>query len=294
MSPLLVDADHVLQRAGHEEVLLLEAKPLAPQHLVVRVEDLGDVLRVHLLVHRAPVVALVEGLEVEGLGGLCLPQAQEVRGAVPVAEDRRVVGDPAHDALRHPAHPVAAPLVLEALRLPAQGHVVGDLRTGRSPRGCRGRATCRSSRPASRRGSAGRRSRTRSGSRSRAWGSRAWRASPCSRRPAGRAPRCRDRAPPPGPGWRRGRGRARTWPAGPPPGARGSAGCSRGEAPAGTPPRGNRRYGSLSCSRSRSSPPSGASPGGAPPAPAPGSGRWASRPPGSDPARRRGLRSTPS
>jgi hypothetical protein len=64
-SPLPVDPDHVLQRARHEEVLLLEAQPLAPHELVVRVEDLGDVLGVHLLVHGAPVVPLVEGLEVE-------------------------------------------------------------------------------------------------------------------------------------------------------------------------------------------------------------------------------------
>ena len=125
---LLVDADHVLERAGHEEVLLLEPQPLAPHHLVVGVEDLGDVLRVHLLVHRAPVVPLVEGVEVEGLGGLRLPEAQEVRRAVAVAEDRHVVGDAAHDALRHPAHAVAAALVLEALRAAAQAHVVGDLR----------------------------------------------------------------------------------------------------------------------------------------------------------------------
>ena len=46
--------------------------------LVVRVEHLGDVLRHDLLLDRPVVVADVEGLEVEGLDGLGLPQAQQV------------------------------------------------------------------------------------------------------------------------------------------------------------------------------------------------------------------------
>jgi hypothetical protein len=36
-----VDADHVLQRARHEEVLLLEAQALAGGGFVVRIVDLG-------------------------------------------------------------------------------------------------------------------------------------------------------------------------------------------------------------------------------------------------------------
>ena len=51
------DAQHVLQRAGDEEVLLLEPQLLALDLLVVRIEHLGDVLRGHLLVHRAVIVA---------------------------------------------------------------------------------------------------------------------------------------------------------------------------------------------------------------------------------------------
>ena len=125
--PLPVDADHVLERAGDEEVLLLQAQPLARQELVVRVEDLGDVLRVDLEVDRAPVVPLVEGVEVEGLRGLRLEQAEEVRGAVAIAEDGDVVGHAPHHTLRDPAHPVAALRVLEALGMAAQRDVEGDL-----------------------------------------------------------------------------------------------------------------------------------------------------------------------
>jgi hypothetical protein len=42
--------DHVLQRAGDEEVLLLEAQLLAGLGLVVGVEHLGDGLGLHLFV----------------------------------------------------------------------------------------------------------------------------------------------------------------------------------------------------------------------------------------------------
>ena len=38
------DAQHVLQRARHEEVLLLEPQLLALDLLVVRIQDLGQVL----------------------------------------------------------------------------------------------------------------------------------------------------------------------------------------------------------------------------------------------------------
>lgn len=54
-------AQHVPQRARHEEVLLLEAQFLALLRFVIGVKHLGQVLRGHLLAHRAQVVAAVEG-----------------------------------------------------------------------------------------------------------------------------------------------------------------------------------------------------------------------------------------
>ena len=53
----------VLQRAGHEEVLLQQPQPLAGLGFVVGVEHLGDRLRDHLLVDGLVVVAGVEGLQ---------------------------------------------------------------------------------------------------------------------------------------------------------------------------------------------------------------------------------------
>ena len=121
------DADHVPQRAGHQEVLLPKPQHLAQPRLVVRVEDLGDGLGEDLLVHGAVVVAGVEGIEVERLDGLRLPQPQQVRGVDAVAEDRGVIGDALHHSLRHPAHPVAAVLVGVRLGAPAELHFEGDL-----------------------------------------------------------------------------------------------------------------------------------------------------------------------
>jgi hypothetical protein len=43
----LADTQHVLQRAAHEEVLLFEAQLLAPDLLVVGIENLGEILAGH-------------------------------------------------------------------------------------------------------------------------------------------------------------------------------------------------------------------------------------------------------
>jgi len=70
---LHVNAHHVLERARHEEVLLLEPQDLAGLGLVVRVEHLGEVLADDLFLHGTQVVAHVERLKVEGLAGRGFP-----------------------------------------------------------------------------------------------------------------------------------------------------------------------------------------------------------------------------
>ena len=104
------DAEHVLQRAGDEEILLFEAQLLAAQLLVVRIEDLAEVLRDDLLVDGAVVIAAVEAGEVEGFRRLGAPQAQRIRGVAVIAENESVVRHSIDDFVRHPAH--AQPLVL--------------------------------------------------------------------------------------------------------------------------------------------------------------------------------------
>ena len=66
-------AQHVLHRAGDEEILLFEAKHLALRRHVVRIQDLADRLRGDLLLDGLMIVADVEGGEVERLDGLRTP-----------------------------------------------------------------------------------------------------------------------------------------------------------------------------------------------------------------------------
>ena len=114
------DAQHVLQRAGHEEVLLFEPQLLALHLLVVRVQHLGQILASHFLIDRAVMVAAIEDREIEGFRRLGAPQAQRVRGVGAVAEDGRVVGHAVDDAIRDPARTQATAFVGVGLGVAAE------------------------------------------------------------------------------------------------------------------------------------------------------------------------------
>ena len=129
----LHDPQHVLQRARHEEVLLGQPQFLALDVLVIRVEHLRQVLRHHLLADRALIVAAVELGKVEGFRRFRLPQPQRVRGVVAIAEDRRVVGDSHHRAVRHPAHVQPALFIPAALGAAAELHFRRPLRPAQLP-----------------------------------------------------------------------------------------------------------------------------------------------------------------
>ena len=109
-------ADDVMEGAGDEEILLLEAEAAALLDVVVRIEDLGDVFREGLGLVGLHVVAVVEEGEVEFLGGLGLPQAQVVDGVVAVAGNRNIVGDAEDGVVVEPAgnEPAVALLHVDA------------------------------------------------------------------------------------------------------------------------------------------------------------------------------------
>ena len=120
-----VQPNHVLERARDEEELLAESELLSDLGLVVRIQHFRDRLRLHLLVDRAVVVADVERVEVERLGGFGLPQPQQVGGGRVKARHRRVVGD-ALDALRrNPPRAVTRPLIAIAFGTAEEPDVVG-------------------------------------------------------------------------------------------------------------------------------------------------------------------------
>ena len=113
------------------------------ERLVIRVEDLRQVLGDRPSARPRVVVADVEGGEVERLGRLGLPQPQHVDGGHAIADDGRVERNPANDARRDPADPVAAGLVAPDLGAAAESDGVRRARTARSPRDCPAPATCR-------------------------------------------------------------------------------------------------------------------------------------------------------
>ena len=99
---------HVLQRAGHEEILLRQAQPLADRRFVVGIEHLGHRFRDQFFVHRLVVIADVERLEVERLDRLGTPQPQRIAGVDAITLDRRIVCDALHHSVRYPAHALTA------------------------------------------------------------------------------------------------------------------------------------------------------------------------------------------
>ena len=91
-----VGVDHRLQRRRNEEVLLAHAQDLALVGRVVRVKDAAQVGHALALDDRVGETLGVEGVVVEFLDGLGLPQAKRVDVLRPVAGDRHVVGHRAH------------------------------------------------------------------------------------------------------------------------------------------------------------------------------------------------------
>ena len=86
-------AQHILQGRGGQHILLLDAQTLALPGGVVGVQDAGDVLGLVLGVQGAQVVLIVEGVEVQLLLGLALPQAQRAHILGAVADDGNIVGN---------------------------------------------------------------------------------------------------------------------------------------------------------------------------------------------------------
>ncbi len=70
--------DEILQRRRGEEIFLPKAQFLALRAGIARIEDFRDGARARLPVLRLDMVALVEGVEVQGIGRARPPEAQVV------------------------------------------------------------------------------------------------------------------------------------------------------------------------------------------------------------------------
>ena len=83
----------LLHGCGDEEILLLQAQLLTCIVVVIGVKHFHDVSRKVLLLHRLAVVSLVEGIQLENLYRLSIPDTQGIYNAISVADDREVKGN---------------------------------------------------------------------------------------------------------------------------------------------------------------------------------------------------------
>ncbi len=107
----LVTPQNILEGGGHEKILLLEPQFLALANIVGRIEQFGNGLHLHLLVHGLNIVAAVEGGKVQFAGGTGGPQPHVDDVIVVVAGHQHVAGH-GHDGFGiHPLGVIDALLV---------------------------------------------------------------------------------------------------------------------------------------------------------------------------------------
>ena len=116
----LVGAQHILQGRGGQHILLLDTQTLALPGGVVGVQDAGDVLGLVLGVQRPQVVLIVEGVEVQLLLGLALPQTQRAHILGAVADDG--------DVIRNGQNGMVGELDLHGVVIAAEGPGVAEFR----------------------------------------------------------------------------------------------------------------------------------------------------------------------
>ena len=95
-----VAAQDRLHRGGGEQILLLEAQPLALVRVVVRVKHGRQPLRLLALPHRFFVFLAVERVQVKAAHRFRLPEPQRVHARPAVADDRHVIWHGAHLLIR--------------------------------------------------------------------------------------------------------------------------------------------------------------------------------------------------
>ena len=104
-----MDADHILHRAGDKKILLPQAKHLALELIVIGIEDLGDILGQHLLMHRPEIITGIKFGKVKALWRLSAPQPEQVDGVDPVTGNRRIIGNTLDQSSLEPSGPVNCP-----------------------------------------------------------------------------------------------------------------------------------------------------------------------------------------
>ena len=113
--------EDVAHRTGHKEVLLLETQLLAGHRVVVRIENLCEILRENLVLHRCDVRTLVEVRKIEFVKCARTPQTKRVDGML-VSDNRQIVRNTLHGDSRMPG-PLQFPVGSAfALNMSSKGH----------------------------------------------------------------------------------------------------------------------------------------------------------------------------
>ena len=126
---LLIAAQDILQRGRRENVLLFDTQPLALVRAVIGVEHAGDVLGPVFGVQRLDIVLGVEGVKVQLLLGLALPEPEGADVVGIVADDGHDVRDGQNGLVRK-FHPDGVPVAPVAPGVAVLRPVVGQLSLG--------------------------------------------------------------------------------------------------------------------------------------------------------------------
>ena len=125
--PRAVGAHDALRRGGDEEILLAEAERLALQVIVRRIEHLGDDLGHRAVLERLHIVAGGEGVHVEIVGAVRLPEAEGVHARVVIARDEHVARHGDDGLITHELAVIVAELIPVRLDAAAEANLHGVL-----------------------------------------------------------------------------------------------------------------------------------------------------------------------
>ncbi|SCH33629.1 Uncharacterised protein [uncultured Clostridium sp.] len=89
----LITGNGLLHAGGNKEILLLQTQLLACHMVVVGVQNLYQQLRQVFFLYGLLIIALVEGVQAEGIHGLCVPDTKGIHYVIAIAYYRKVAGD---------------------------------------------------------------------------------------------------------------------------------------------------------------------------------------------------------
>ncbi len=128
--PDIVMLPHILRHrflygCGDKEILLFQAELLAGIVVIVGIENLYDITGKILLFHSLLIITLVEGIKLEALHRLRIPDTQRVDNTIAVAHDRHIIGDRLYGLISLLAEVASALLIHMHIDITAEFYLLG-------------------------------------------------------------------------------------------------------------------------------------------------------------------------